>query len=444
MVAIIKCTRDEMERLEWSELLHNKRGEEWLWQPTRRRKTWDSGSHLTLVLDTRPAIDVISKLGWTTRLRRAGDLDQVLEVSRIEPVDPPVPYNNVVRRLAGRFTTHLVEEGQLPEGTGRALIDALTQERPDLTDVMARIEGVAEKYHIRDSPAGQVLALQRDASIVAVRMAGMGVSDLARWDRPPAALSSEDVPPNFAGRIPGGKTIEDRQIDHDARTMLGWLTGQTGHLSWRTFSGFGQRLLVANANHETAEATLGVDLIYYNLTRESLILVQYKKFDAAKNGYYYPDSDPNLARELIRMRAVSRYAARHTRVDDDFRLDSRPCWIKLCPPQAFIPQTADMVPGMYFSLDHFERLRADPRLKGPRGGTRFGYTNVPSYLDNTMFSRLAEIGLIGTSGTSSDLVHQQVIRSFNGHKALVLATLHGEEMPQSKRNTEKRRLLQRH
>ena len=60
-----------------------------------------------------------------------------------------------------------------------------------------------------------------------------------------------------------------------------------------------------------------------------------------------------------------------------------------------------------------------------------------------MFSSLAEIGLIGTSGTSSDLVHQQVIRSFNGHKALVLATLHGEDMLQSKRNTEKRRPLQR-
>ncbi len=443
MVAIIRCTGDEMERLEWNELLHANRGQEWLWQPTRRRKNWESGSHLTLILDTRPTGDVISKLGWTTRVRRAGDLDQVLEVSRIEPVDPPVSYNNVLGRLAGRFTNHLVEEGQLSEGTGRALVDALTQERPGLRDVIARIEGIAEKYPIGDSPAGQVVALQRDASIGAVRMAGMDMSDFARWDRPPALLSSKDVPPTFVGRIPGGRTIEDRQIDHDSRTMIGWLTSQTGHLSWRTFSGFGQRLLVANANHDTAETTLGVDLIYYNLTRGSLILVQYKRLDAAKNGYYYPESDPNLARELVRMRAVDRYVARHARAGDDFRLDSRPCWIKLCHPQAFIPRTADMVPGMYLSLNHFERLRADPRLKGPRGGTRFGYANVPSYLDNTMFCRLAEIGLIGTSGTSSDLVHQQVIRSFNGHKALVLATLQGDDMLQSKRNTEKRRPLQR-
>lgn len=43
--------------------------------------------------------------------------------------------------------------------------------------------------------------------------------------------------------------------------MLGWITEKTQHLSWRTFSGFGQRLLVANANRETAEQTLGVDLL---------------------------------------------------------------------------------------------------------------------------------------------------------------------------------------
>ena len=78
MVAIIKCTGDEIEQLNWNELLHTKRGEEWPWQPIRRRKNWESGSHLTLVLDPRLSGDVISKLGLTTRLRRAGDLDQIL------------------------------------------------------------------------------------------------------------------------------------------------------------------------------------------------------------------------------------------------------------------------------------------------------------------------------------------------------------------------------
>jgi hypothetical protein len=55
-----------------------------------------------------------------------------------------------------------------------------------------------------------------------------------------------------------------------------------------------------------------------------------------------------------------------------------------------------------------------------------------------MFARLVETGLVGTSGTATEPVHQQVVESFNGNKALVLAALFGEDMPQSKRNTEKR------
>ena len=117
--------------------------------------------------------------------------------------------------------------------------------------------------------------------------------------------------------------------------------------------------------------------------------------------------------------------------------------MKLCQDQAYIPQTADMIPGMYFSLDHFQQLREDPRLKGPQGGVRFAYDNVPSYLDNTMFARLVEIGLVGTSGTATEFVHQQVVESFNGNKALVFAALFGEDMPQSKRNTGRRNQRQR-
>jgi hypothetical protein len=100
-----------------------------------------------------------------------------------------------------------------------------------------------------------------------------------------------------------------------------------------------------------------------------------------------------------------------------------------------------MIPGMYFSLDHFQRLRADPRLKGPRGGVRFAYDNVPTYLDNSMFAKLVEIGLVGTSGTATEFVHQQVVESFLGNKALVFAALFGDDMPQSERNTEKRNQL---
>jgi hypothetical protein len=83
-----------------------------------------------------------------------------------------------------------------------------------------------------------------------------------------------------------------------------------------------------------------------------------------------------------------------------------PSWLKICPAQSYIPNTADMIAGMYFTREQFQRLREDPRLRGERDGVRFGYANVPSYLDNTMFNRLVETGLIGTSGTSTDLLRQ--------------------------------------
>jgi hypothetical protein len=208
-------------------------------------------------------------------------------------------------------------------------------------------------------------------------------------------------------------------------------------------SGFGQRLLVANANNDTAEHTLGVDLIYYSVSRGSMILVQYKKLDTKNNGSFYPDSDSNLADEIRRMQKLDEHVTANRSPVDDFRLEPSPCWMKLCQDQAYIPQTADMIPGMYFSLAHFQQLREDPRLRGPQGAVRFAYDNVPSYLDNTMFARLVETGLVGTSGTATEFVHRQVVESFNGNKALVLAALFGENLPQSRRNTEKRDLQRR-
>jgi hypothetical protein len=437
MVAILKCVGVEKSLLDSNEEFYAKLGEEWVWKPIRRRDDWerDKGSGLTLIV----ADDEVVKLGWASRRGWDGARGQKLEVSRIESVVPPVSYARLTGRLGSRFTAHLIDEGRLSPGTGKALVKALIEERPDLVDVIAKIEGAADKYPI-NSPADQVMALQRDASIVAVRMAGMDVSDIARWDRTTGRFA-DDIPTPFIGRTPrnGDRQLEERLIEHDAETMLGWLTRKTHHTSWRAFSGFGQRLLVANANNDTAEHTLGVDLIYYNVSRASMILVQYKKLDG-KDGFY-PDSDSNLADEIERMQALDRHVAPHRSARDDFRLEPGPCWIKLCRHHTYIPQTADMIPGMYFSLDHFQRLRTDPKLKGPQGGVRFAYDNVPSYLDNSMFAKLVEIGLVGTSGTATEFVHQQVVESFNGNKALVFAALFGDDMPQSERNTKKRNQL---
>ena len=83
MVAVIRCDSDELDRLRFNDLMHTRRGDEYPSRLTRRRKNWENGSHLTLVLAEEPAGTIVTMLGWTSRLmKRSGDLDQVLEISR--------------------------------------------------------------------------------------------------------------------------------------------------------------------------------------------------------------------------------------------------------------------------------------------------------------------------------------------------------------------------
>lgn len=348
MVSIIRCTPEEAKHVEVDLETHTRLKLEWTWRVNRPRSDWKSGTHLTLIVAGRSGAEVISWLGWTTRLRRSGDLDEELEVSRVEPVTPRVPLDDVVCRLGKQHSRHLTHEGQQSGATGRALVGMLVEVRPDLREVIDRIEAAGNRYPIGDSPVGQIVALQRDATIGVARMAGMDASVFARWDRPQRWPGPGAVPPTFTGMLEP-TAIEDRHIEHDARTMLGWFPRQTPDLSWTVLEGFGQRLLVVNANRTPAERTLGVDIIYYNAIRQSLIMVQYKKLNATRNGFYYPDSDHTLPDELKRMQEVDAFAARNRRPVDDYRLMPHPTWIKLCHPQAFIPQTADMVPGIYLA-----------------------------------------------------------------------------------------------
>lgn len=463
MVAIISCTKSETAHLEWNEDLFPAAGRrEWTWTATRPREFWTKGSHITLIATPdRYGQLQVTRLGHTKRLHQAADLEQKLEISQVTLLPRPVPLDDVLALLSGRHRVHLTEQGQQTEATGKALLAALVELRPEAAEVIGHLRAALDGYPLRPgSKAGQALATQRDAVLGLVRMAGMNIPQLARWD-PPAEELYDDAPPpayldllsrtepdaaaNASGRQRAAApehniAIEDHHIGRDAETFLGWIGERTGHVAWRQFRQDDQSLLIANVNRTTAEGISGADLLYYHQTRGSLVLVQYKKLDRHVGGYYYPDSDGNLADELKRMHDVDTYAAGLRRPSDDHRLSPDPSWIKLCPPEGLIPQTNVMVPGMYFSRQHFERLRNDPRLRDGRGGAlRFGYANVPSYLDNTLFTRLVETGMIGTAGAGTELVRQQITRSLREGRMLIAGVLAGKEQPQSARNSARRR-----
>ncbi|MFI9463273.1 hypothetical protein [Streptomyces xiamenensis] len=454
MVAIIRCTEGETKYLEWQETLFPASGRrDWTWTITRPRASWTRGSHITLIATPdRYGLPQVTRIGYTKRLRQVADLEQKLEISLTTQLAQPLALNELTASLAARHRSHLVEEGQQPEVTGKALLDALVRMRPGMEQVIERIRAGFDGYRIR-STTDEDLAVQRDGVLGLGRMSGMAIPQLARWD-PPAEELYDDRPQGYLEMLSQTATppadtdqgsrrrdiaIEDHQIGRDAETFLGWIGEQTGHVAWRNFRQGGQSLLIANVNRTVAERNSGADLLYYHRDRGCLVLVQYKRLNRP-GGFYYPNSDRNLNEELRRMQGVDEFAAGHRQSTDEYRLNPGPSWIKVCQSEGVIPRADAMVPGMYFSRQHFERLRDDPRLKDGRGGAvRFGYSNVPSYLDNTMFTRLVETGMVGTSGVSTELVRQQISRSTREGRLLIAGILTGREEPQSARNSARRR-----
>lgn len=441
MVAIIKCRDYEYAYLKTLEELHQSRRHDWEWTVTRPSDLWPKGRHLLLIATADSYGQfMITRLGRSSRGKKAADKEQQLRVTYVRELPRPLPLRELLAGLPSRLQRHLVEEGQQTKGTGEAIRALLIELRPELGAVVNMIEDATAPWDFGNKRAGQELALQRDATLAVTRMAGFRVPRLAEWDPPAEELYDDRMPPLFLDLMMGDQpALEDHLVNHDTRTMLGWISEETNHVAWREFREYDRTLLVVNANRTPAERLLGCDIIFYNVSRHSLVFVQYKKLNAERGGFYYPNSDRNLAKELLRMRSLDRYAKSQAGVGGEQRLDASPSWIKLCHPRSVLPHTNEMIHGMYFSRRQFESLSDDARLKdGNNGALRFGFKNVPGYLDNTLFARLVETGQIGTTGTSTDLVRQQVIRSFRGQRNLVLAALSGEEPPQAQRNAQRR------
>jgi hypothetical protein len=91
-------------------------------------------------------------------------------------------------------------------------------------------------------------------------------------------------------------------------------------------------------------------------------------------------------------------------------------------------------------VTYFERLKDDPETpcRGERGAVRFSYRTVPRYLDNTTFAQLVADGWIGSSGTGTSLIKEQIEASRAGQREPILAFASGD-MPKARRTRERLR-----
>jgi len=254
-----------------------------------------------------------------------------------------------------------------------------------------------------------ISAMQEDAVQTALRAFGLSAGD------PAVSLDLVSGQETALARV---NIIEDSVVEHDARSVPQYdLVGSnvTGHA---VFEKGLERLEIFTANRRALEKVFGVDLIYLNVTRQNIVMVQYKMLEPHKpkdgddDWIYRPDGQ--LDAEIKRMRL---FAKNHQPGPFEYRLNPQVFYMKFVKRDGALKNAAIVIP-----IDHFEKLRNDPSCKGPRGAIRVSFDSLAGrYLRQGPFLDLIRAGYIGAHAQTTSYLKPLVEAVVNGDRAVVAA-----------------------
>lgn len=270
------------------------------------------------------------------------------------------------------------------------------------------MRAVAESLSVPKRFRGNA-ALQEDAVQTALAAFGLTSND--------QALKVELVEGRATalGRV---AIMEDSVVEHDARSVPGYSLIQSDVTGRAVFQKGEDQLEVFTANRRDLEHCFGVDLIYVNLTKQNVVMLQYKMLEAAKKSgditdwVYRPDSQLDV--EIARM---SVFATAHSPGPKEYRLNPQVFYMKFVKRDALLGDG-----GIIMPLDHFEKVRADKSFRGPKKGLRLSYKTLNgSYLRQTPFLDLVKCGYVGAHAQTSDEFRVLIESILDGNKAIVAA-----------------------
>ena len=257
--------------------------------------------------------------------------------------------------------------------------------------------------------------MQQDAVQIALRAFGLSADpqaisiDLAR--RRQTALARINI-------------REDAVIEHDARSVPGYDLIGSDVTGRAIFEDGSERLEIYTANRLELENTFGVDLIYMNMTRHNIVMVQYKMLESMqRNGndsdwIYRPDK--NLKSEIKRMR---KFRKNHPPGPHEYRLNPEVFYLKFVKRNGALRNAAITIP-----IDHFDRLRGDPTCQGPRGGFRISFDSLAGrYLRQGAFLDLIRSGYIGAYADTTKHLKTLVEAVVQQDRAVVAAVQSQED-----------------
>lgn len=342
---------------------------------------------------------------------------------------PPVPLEQIQSRLAQRLHPFFIRSSsgmgtRVTPKTWQNLISVIKQLRPRSA---ASLEQLEELRRLSPAffrrPGSEVLAEERDAVNLALRMSGFDQSEILSW----VPSEGEQLAP-FLQDLEQAKISEDQMIAHDAEVFGDWERLRRYQVGAAVFRKGNERLTVMNVNRHSLEHTLGVDLFYYQHRYDSYVMIQYKRMVKEEGEALYRPIDKSYRAELQRMREFERMIAE---IEDpsatalrNYRLHPGIFYFKLCPSEVLDVTSTEMIKGMYIPLDYWELLMNSPDILGPKGGRQVTYENVGRYFNNTLFIEMVKLGLIGSRLISTEALSEITQKSIEEGRSVILASMH--------------------
>jgi hypothetical protein len=265
------------------------------------------------------------------------------------------------------------------------------------------------------------LALQKESLNTALRIAKLDPDAVINW------LPPEHETGSYLDGIQTGTVREGLMISADAEVFPGYeFVARDVRTATKTFSNRRTRLRVTVADRQPLEEQTGADLIYFNETYNSFVIVQYKAMRRESGGFVSPfiyRPDKQLEKEITRMEAVNDVISEITSPDTlpAYRLNSDPFYLKLCPNITLNLDERSLFKGMYFPLSYWRLLLKDPCTEGPRGGRIVTYDNAGRKFNSTEFIQLVSSGFIGSRLYQSDFIRSLIQKVLSENKVVTLA-----------------------
>ncbi len=336
--------------------------------------------------------------------------------------EPPrsigMSFRDLIDETEARFQSHVkakLESGGIVQPkTSEALIRALTRLCPSLASVLEEFSGSWARGLSKERRGR--MALERDSVGLALRFAGFPTGTITN-----RRIRDEDG--SFLSTLKEFRAREDNLILHDLHKIPGgtllekspWVLGAA------VFEARDCRVTVVHANKQPLETTLGVDLIYFNETYKSFVMVQYKVYDD-DDRFRLPDQ--MLEEEIIRMNGI-RNGLPPTDVKDvcciDLRLNEDPFFLKFCSRKKLLERESDLISGQYVPLHAWPTIERASESRGSKGGRLIVKNALKRHLTPSLFIEGVKQGWIGTRSAQSALLQDLITNALTTGKPTMLA-----------------------